>query len=48
MLNICKLAETLYGPKQILDSDDWLACEEEDGQTFVEFEKCTERNKVDQ
>ena len=43
---ICERVEELYGPKKILDHDDWLVDEEEDGQTYMEFEKDKDWNRV--
>lgn len=38
--------EELFGAKQILDEDDWLACENENGQPFHTFVKSKDRNEV--
>ncbi|TNV76605.1 hypothetical protein FGO68_gene6121 [Halteria grandinella] len=43
---MCQNAETLFQPKTIKKSDDWLACHEEKGQTFQGFKDSKTRNKT--
>jgi len=38
--------EKIYGAKKILDNMDWLACHEENGQTYKEFVEKPDRNEV--
>jgi hypothetical protein len=39
-------ADTIYGPKEILDPSDWLACHKEEGQPFEKWLNTPTRNKV--
>lgn len=43
---ISERVEELYGPKEIVNSSDWLVCHKENGQTFKEFLQKPDRNEV--
>jgi hypothetical protein len=40
----CEQAETLFEPKAVKDEGDWLACHEEQGQSFDRFKDSKTRN----
>ena len=48
LVKLAEQADNIYGAKEILSNSDWLACHEEEGQSYEKWLNNPKRNEVNE